>query len=42
MVHRAPLLVLNRPFDGIDPFSTAIIRSLLRRYTASGTVVYTR
>lgn len=36
LVRERPLLVLNCPFDGIDPFSVAMVSEALRRYTASG------
>ena len=40
LVHSPPLLVLDEPFESVDPVSSETIRSLLRGYaTAGGTVV---
>ena len=40
MIHAPSLLVLDEPFESVDPVSAANIRSLLHQYTeAGGTVV---
>jgi ABC-2 type transport system ATP-binding protein len=41
LIHRPSVLVLDEPFEGIDPVSSVNIRTLLERFTASGgTVVF--
>lgn len=39
LLHRPPLLVLDEPFEGIDPVSAVNMRNVLERYTASGGTV---
>ncbi len=39
LIHRPPVLVLDEPFEGIDPVSAVNIRAVLDRYTASGGTV---
>ena len=39
LLHRPPLLVLDEPFEGIDPVSAVNMRTVLERYTASGGTV---
>jgi len=39
LIHRPPVLVLDEPFEGIDPVSAVNIRAVLERYTASGGTV---
>jgi ABC-2 type transport system ATP-binding protein len=36
LLHRPPVLVLDEPFEGIDPVSAVNMRTVLERYTASG------
>jgi ABC-2 type transport system ATP-binding protein len=41
LLHRPPLLLLDEPFEGVDPVSAVTIRDLLDRYRRSGgTVVF--
>ncbi|MFM7069948.1 MAG: ABC transporter ATP-binding protein [Actinomycetes bacterium] len=41
LLHRPPLLLLDEPFEGVDPVSSVTIRELLDRYRRSGgTVVF--
>jgi len=41
LIHRPDVLVLDEPFEGIDPVSSAAIREVLQRYrTAGGTVLF--
>lgn len=41
LLHRPAVLLLDEPFEGVDPVSAVTIRSLLDRYrTAGGTVVF--
>jgi ABC-2 type transport system ATP-binding protein len=41
LLHAPELLVLDEPFEAVDPVSAGTIRDLLRRYTADGgTVVF--
>jgi ABC-2 type transport system ATP-binding protein len=41
MLHAPRLLVLDEPFEAVDPVSAALIRDILRRYVAGGgTVVF--
>jgi ABC-2 type transport system ATP-binding protein len=41
LIHRPPVLVLDEPFEGIDPVSAVNIRTVLERYTTSGgTVIF--
>lgn len=39
LVHRPELLVLDEPFESVDPVSAITIRTMLRRFTASGGTV---
>ncbi len=39
LLHRPPVLVLDEPFEGIDPVSAVNMRTVLERYTASGGTV---
>ncbi len=39
LLHRPPLLVLDEPFEGIDPVSAVNMRTVLERYTGSGGTV---
>jgi ABC-2 type transport system ATP-binding protein len=39
LLHRPPLLVLDEPFEGIDPVSAVNMRTVLERYTTSGGTV---
>jgi ABC-2 type transport system ATP-binding protein len=39
LLHRPPVLVLDEPFEGIDPVSAINIRNVLERYTAAGGTV---
>jgi ABC-2 type transport system ATP-binding protein len=39
LLHRPPVLVLDEPFEGIDPVSAINMRAVLERYTASGGTV---
>ena len=36
LLHRLRLLVLDEPFEGIDPISAAALNTILVRYVASG------
>jgi ABC-2 type transport system ATP-binding protein len=36
LIHRPQVLVLDEPFEGIDPVSSVNIRAMLERFTASG------
>lgn len=41
LLHRPPLLLLDEPFEGVDPVSAVTVRDLLDRYRRSGgTVVF--
>ncbi|HEX6969182.1 MAG TPA: ABC transporter ATP-binding protein, partial [Micromonosporaceae bacterium] len=41
LLHGPRLLVLDEPFEAVDPVSAALIRDILRRYVAGGgTVVF--
>ena len=41
MLHAPRLLVLDEPFEAVDPVSAALIRDILQRYvTGGGTVVF--
>jgi ABC-2 type transport system ATP-binding protein len=41
MLHAPRLLVLDEPFEAVDPVSAALIRDILRRYVAGGgTVIF--
>lgn len=41
LLHRPPLLLLDEPFEGVDPVSTVTVRDLLGGYRAGGgTVVF--
>ncbi len=39
LLHRPELLVLDEPFESVDPVSAITIRTMLRRFTASGGTV---
>jgi ABC-2 type transport system ATP-binding protein len=39
LLHRPPVLVLDEPFEGIDPVSAVNMRTVLERYTGSGGTV---
>jgi ABC-2 type transport system ATP-binding protein len=39
LLHRPPVLVLDEPFEGIDPVSAVNMRTVLERYTSSGGTV---
>jgi ABC-2 type transport system ATP-binding protein len=39
LVHAPRLLVLDEPFEGVDPISTSTIRKILEGYAASGGTV---
>jgi ABC-2 type transport system ATP-binding protein len=39
LLHRPPVLVLDEPFEGIDPVSAVNMRTVLERYTTSGGTV---
>lgn len=39
LIHRPDVLVLDEPFEGIDPVSSAAIRDVLQRYRDSGGTV---
>ena len=39
LLHRPPVLILDEPFEGIDPVSAVNMRVVLERYTASGGTV---
>lgn len=40
MIHNPPILVLDEPFEAVDPISSANIRDILQEYvTAGGTVI---
>jgi ABC-2 type transport system ATP-binding protein len=41
LLHAPRLLVLDEPFEAVDPVSAALIRDILQRYVAGGgTVVF--
>jgi ABC-2 type transport system ATP-binding protein len=41
LLHAPRLLVLDEPFEAVDPVSAALIRDILRRYVAGGgTVIF--
>jgi ABC-2 type transport system ATP-binding protein len=41
LLHRPAVLLLDEPFEGVDPVSAVAVRSMLDRYrTAGGTVVF--
>ncbi|MDH3283770.1 MAG: ABC transporter ATP-binding protein [Acidobacteriota bacterium] len=40
MIHAPPLLFLDEPFEGIDPFSARTIREMLERLCARGVTVF--
>lgn len=41
LLHRPPVLLLDEPFEGVDPVSAVTVRELLDRYRrAGGTVVF--
>ena len=39
LIHRPDVLVLDEPFEGIDPVSSSAIRDVLQRYRVSGGTV---
>ena len=39
LIHAPRLLVLDEPFEGVDPISTSTIRQILQGYAASGGTV---
>ena len=36
LLHAPPLLVLDEPFEGVDPVAAAMLKRILRRFTAFG------
>ncbi|MBM6405404.1 ABC transporter ATP-binding protein [Phycicoccus sp. CSK15P-2] len=39
LIHAPRLLVLDEPFEAVDPVSSEVVRTILRRYVASGGTV---
>ena len=39
VIHAPPVLFLDEPFEGVDPVSARLIKSLLQRYTQQGSTV---
>src|SRR5690625_2158396 len=39
LVHAPPILVLDEPFEAIDPVSAGVIRQILRTYVGNGGTV---
>jgi ABC-2 type transport system ATP-binding protein len=40
LIHRPPVLFLDEPFEGIDPVSSRVIRSILQGLTQHGTTIF--
>ena len=40
LIHRPQVLFLDEPFEGLDPVSSRIIRTILRDLTTSGTTIF--